>query len=327
MFTREQIQRFLLATLPAVDPTMRMDAGESMAMARQLEFFFAKVYEFEYPDSMGRRLVPVDTSVPTGARAHTYRMFEDVGQAELITSYADDLPLVEATGKEYATPIVSFGAGYFISIQELRSAAMMGVAIDARKAKTVRDVMERKLDSLIAIGDAKVGMTGFSNNAGVSLVGGLTGSWANPATSTDNIQKDFEKIAQTVFNNTLGIHGNPENGSKLTVALATSQYSALASRRLDTYNMITMLEYIKAHNPFIADIVPWARLSTADAGGTGPRVVCFHKDPDVIETVIPQDFEMLAPQPRSLGYSVPCHMRWGGVVIRRPKAIVYADGC
>jgi hypothetical protein len=327
MFTREQIQRYLQATMPMVDPTVRMDANETLAMARQLEFFFAKVYEFEYPESMGRRLVPVDTSVPTGARSHTYRMFEDVGQAKLITSYSDDLPQVEATGKEYATPIVSFGASYSISIQELRSAAMMGLAIDARKAKTVRDVMERKLDSLICQGDAQVSMTGLANNAGVSLAAGLTGSWANPATTTDNIQKDWEKIAQTVFNATLGIHGNPENGSQLTVAVAPAQYSALAARRIDGYNMMTMLEYIKAHNPFIKQILPWARLATQDAAGTGPRVIAFHQDPDVVETVIPQDFEMLAPQPKSLGYSVPCHMRWGGVVIRRPKAIVYADGC
>jgi hypothetical protein len=137
----------------------------------------------------------------------------------------------------------------------------------------------------------------------------------------------LEKISKTVFDNSKGIYGNPDTGSKLTLAMGTAQYSLIATKRIDTFNMMTVLEYAKAHIPFIGDIKPWSRLDLANQAGNGARIVCFPSDPDVVSTVIPQDFEMLPMQPKALGYSVPCHMRWGGVVVRYPVGMVYADGC
>lgn len=322
----DTIQKILATTLPSVDPSFRGDANETLAFARQLEHFFSKVYDVKYPDSMGRSLVPVDTSVPTGARSHTYRQFDDVGEASLITDYANDLPTVEAYGKEYTEKVVPIGNAFFISIQDLRSAAMLGIDIDTRKAEGARKIMERKLDALIAVGDSSVSMKGVANNASVNTVSGLTGSWSTATAA--QIQADLEKIAKTVFDQSKGVYGNPDTGTALTLAVGTAQYSLLATKRLDTFNMTTVLEYVKSGKiPFISDIKPWSRLDLADAEGDGPRIIAMPQDPDVVSTIIPQDFEMLPMQPKALGYSVPCHMRWGGVVVRYPVGMVYADGC
>jgi len=322
----DTINRILNHTLHSVDPQFRGDANETLAFARQLEHFFAKMYEVQYPESVGRKIVPVDTSVPTGARAHTYRMLDDVGEAAIIDDYSNDLPSVDAYGKEYSEKIVPIGNSFFISIQDLRSASMLGIDIDSRKANAARKVMERKLDALIATGDSSVSMKGIANNASVNLVSSLTGSWATATAA--QIQADLEKISKTVFDQSKGVYGNPDNpSSKLTLAMGTAQYSRLASLRIDTFNMMTVLEYAKQHIPFIGDIVSWSRLDTADAEGDGPRIIAFPQDPDVVSTIIPQDFEMLPMQPKALGYSVPCHMRWGGVVVRYPVGMVYADGC
>lgn len=323
---RDTLLAILNASLPSVDPQFRGDANETLAFARQLEHFFSKLYEIKYPDVMGRMLVPVDTSVPTGARSHTYRQFDDVGEAVIVNDYSNDLPAVEAFGKEYTEKVIPIGNSFFISIQDLRSAAMLGIDIDTRKAEGARKVMERKLDSLIAIGDTSVSMTGVANNANVGTVSGLTGSWSTATAA--QIQADLEKIAKTVFDNSKGIFGNPDTGTQLSLAVGTAQYSLLATKRIDTFNMMTVLEYVKAgHIPFIRDVKPWSRLDTADAGGTGPRIIAMPQDPDVVSTIIPQDFEMLPMQPKALGYTVPCHMRWGGVVVRYPVGMVYADGC
>jgi hypothetical protein len=336
---RNKIIRYLNATLPSVDPMWRGDANETIAMARQLEHFFAKIYEVEYPLTKGRKLIPVDTSVPSGASAHTYRMFDEVGQAKLIASYADDLPLVNATGKEYANPVRGIGDAFFLSIQDIRASAMLGVDLDTRLANTARDVMERKLDALMASGDSTAGLGGFATNAdvltgclnGAGVTGGtdVTGSWVASATAAQ-IQADLEKIAKAIFVNTKGIHGDPDS-SKLTVALPTDLFAKLSSTRLDGFNMITLREYLIEHCPFIGEIVSWSRLDaigkTGGASSGGGRVVVYSKDADVVQAVIPQEFEMLPMQPKALGYYVPCHMRFGGVTIRYPKAMQYVDGC
>jgi hypothetical protein len=317
-----------MTTLPAVDPGFRGDANETLVFARQLEYFFSKVYEFEYPEAMGRKIVPIDTSVPSGAEAHIYRMTDELGEARVIDSYADDLPLVDAYGQEHAEKIVGLAAAFMISIQDLRRAAMAGIPLDTKKANIARRVMERKLDMLLATGDSKTGMIGFANNsevptaAGVSL--GLTGSWGTATAA--QIQADVEKIGAQVFKQTKGIHGNPDNGSKLTLAVDTDSYARLASLRIDTFNMMTVLEYIKTKNPFIADVVSWSRLNKANAGGNGPRIVAYDKNPDVLSGVLSQDFEMLPMQPKALSYLVPCHMRFGGTIYRYPLAALYADG-
>ncbi len=335
MLNQEAIRRHLEATLPMASPGYRVDANETIAMARQLEYFFAKIYEVEYPLTEWRKLIPIDTSVPTGAQAHTFRMFDQVGSAKIVTTYAEDLPLVDATGKEYANPIRSIGAAFFLSIQDIRAAAMLGIDLDTRKANTARDVIERKIDALAAVGDVASGLPSLALNGDVTVLNGagvtggtdLTGNWS--AASATQIQADLEKLTKVPFDQTLGIHGGTDR--KLTVVLPTTLYSLLATKRLDSFNMVTLLEYLEAHLPFVGEITSWARLNTigklAGANTGGNRIVVFSKDPDVVSAIVPQDFEMLPMQPKSLGYYVPCHMRFGGVVTRYPKAMVYADGC
>ena len=52
----------------------------------------------------------------------------------------------------------------------------------------------------------------------------------------------------------------------------------------------------------------------ADAAGTGPRMLTYQRDPEILELIIPQDFEQFPPQARNLAFVVPCHARIGGVV-------------
>ena len=76
----------------------------------------------------------------------------------------------------------------------------------------------------------------------------------------------------------------------------------------------------------ITDVDFWHKLDLADAAGTGPRMVTYQRDPEVLELVIPQEFEQFPPQARNLAFVVPCHARVGGVVVYYPLAIVYTDG-
>jgi hypothetical protein len=318
---RDTIVRMLGNLLPIVDPAYRADANETLAMARQLEHFFAKIYTKKFPDSKGRLLVPVNNEVNTGARSHTYVMTEEFGEARIIHDYAEDLPMVDLNGKEFTSKIVPVVAGFHFSLQDLRSAAMLGMSIDSMKATLARKSIERKIDQLICTGDAASGITGMANNANVPLATGLTGTWQGAAATV--IQADIEKICTQLFINCAGTI--PEERS-VTIAVDVATYARLTTLRIDTFNMRTVLDYLLESNRMIKEIVSWSRLSKVASGGTARRLVAYVKDPDTLETIIPQEFEILPAQPRALTFVVPCHARFGGVKVVYPLQMLYADG-
>ena len=105
---------------------LRLDAGETAALARQLEHIYAKTYDVKYAELKARRFIPIDTSVDAGAEFFTYRQWDIFGMAKLIANYADDLPRVDTLAREFAAPIKSLGASYGFSIQDMSRAAMSG---------------------------------------------------------------------------------------------------------------------------------------------------------------------------------------------------------
>jgi hypothetical protein len=321
---RALLTALLTSTLPFVDKQFKGDANETMAMAKSLEHYFAKVYETKYPPSKGRLIVPIDTSVPSGAQSHTYRESNDVGEAKVLASYAEDVPMVNGYGTEQTEKIIPIADGYYISIQDLRAAALMGQNIDERLANQARKVMERTFDNLLAIGSATHGMTGFANNANVPVdPSATTGGW--DTASSDVIQADLEVMAREVFDTTKGAHGDPDVDGGVTLVLPSTAFSLIAGKRLDEFHDTTILEWAKSKLTFIKEITSWGRLDTAGAS-SATRAVAFAKDPDVVSGILPQDFEQMPPQPRGLGFQVSCHMRFGGVVWRYPLAGAYFDG-
>lgn len=87
-----------------------------------------------------------------------------------------------------------------------------------------------------------------------------------------------------------------------------------------------MQDFIAA-NPWVTEIEAWDQLALADAAGTGPRIVAYHKDPEVLSLEIPQEYEQLPPQPVSLSFVINTHARCAGVLIPFPLGVAYMDGC
>ena len=105
-------------------------------------------------------------------------------------------------------------------------------------------------------------------------------------------------------------------------------YNRFASTRISTTGdtHTTAMQAFLQSNPYITRIESWNKLALADAAGTGPRAVCYKRDPEVLELVIPQEYEELPPQPKGFMYDIPCHARCGGVVVYYPLAMAYMDG-
>lgn len=296
--------------------TIRHDAGETAFVLKQLEYVSKKMYETKYPAMLGRQFIPVNTEVPTGAQTWSYKMWDSFGAAKIIHSYADDLPLVGRTATEFVQNIRSIGDGYGWSIQDIRSALYSNVPLQADLALAARRAAEIKADELLAVGSDADGIVGFLNNPNVPDVSLTNGAWA--AATAAEILADLHQLANSVAISTYNIYQAD------TLLLDTTSFHLIATKPMSDLTGETVLSTFLKQSPYVRNVDQWWRLDTAASGGT-PLAVAYARSPEVLEAIIPQEFEQFPPQPKMLTFFVPCHMRCGGTVIKYPIAVAFTD--
>jgi len=300
--------------------TIRNDAKFTANLSRELEHVRSLTYDIVYPEMKARQLIPVDGSVSNGAETVTYRQWDMLGMAKIIHDFADDLPLVDSLVEEFTSKIRSLGAKYHYSIQDIRAAGMSGSQLPARRARMARRSIEQAIEDIAALGNTKAGLVGFAKHPNVSLISPVTGSWAT-ATGAEMVE-DMNTLVNGV------VIANKETFLPDTIALDITSFTRFSSTRISTTGdtHTTALQAFLASNPYIKEVVSWNKLALADAAGTGPRAVCYKKDPEVLELVIPQEYEEMPPQQVDLKFHIPCHARIGGCVVYYPLAMGYMDG-
>lgn len=308
--------------LAAVAPNggIRLDANETAIFSRQLEHVEERLFEVKYPTGHGIEMVPLLTKIDPGAAEYTYRAFDHAGRAERVANYAGNPPRVDIQGLEVTNRLHSYWTSYGYSVQDLRAAAMAHLPIEERRATAARNVLMRKLDENIWVGDTTVAVYGLANSTLVDVVSVVTGTWSSAQPS--QILADLQKLVNA---SSLASNGEEEPD---TVAMSITAYQILTTRYIDTTNYNkTILAAFKEANPNIKKVAPSFRLELANAGGTGGRLVAYKNDPEKLEALVPVEFETFPVQAKSMSFDVTCHMRCGGVVIRYPDSVKYMDGC
>jgi hypothetical protein len=298
---------------------IHMDAGETAALARQLEHIYAQTYDIRYAELKARRFIPIDTSVDSGAEFYTYRQWNMFGMAQIIANYADDLPRVDALAKEFPAPIKSLGASYGFSIQDMRRAAMSNSQLENRRAKAARRAHEQAVDAIGALGNADAGLGGFLNNANVPIISPDNAPWS--AATSLQIVADLNKLVNSIVTATL------ETFVPDTVLLDNASFQIINTQPMSSTGDSdkTILRWFLENNPYITNIDQWNKLNTAGVAAA-TRLVAYQRSEEVLALVIPQEFEQFPPQAKNLEFVVPTHSRIGGVRVQYPLAIAYMDG-
>ena len=291
------------------------DADDTRFLTRQLEQVETEVYQKLFTPAKARFFIPLQPGVSRSADTYTYQMTEHVGQAKIIANYADDLPRVDVLGTDRSTKIVSVGDSFAYSLQDLRRAADNGIPLEQERVSAARDAMERQIDDQWALGGP--GMDGFLVHPNVPIVARTAGAWS--AVSSEGILADMNKLAQSIVTATKEAH-IPD-----TLILDTESFGRVATQLIGTSGDKTILETFLAKSPYIRSVEQWTRLDNAGAAGAR-RIVAYQKSRQVLSGLAPIDFEMMPPEPKNLAWSVACHGRAGGTIVRYPKAIVYMDG-
>ena len=309
---------------------MRADSGEFAGFVRSFEHIYAQTWDVLYPQYKGRNLVPLDTSVAAGSESYTWRQFDRAGEAMIVKDYAKDFPSVELSGKEFRNNIVSLGVSYAYSMMEIRNSAMMNLPIEAKKALYARQVMEQKVDSMIAWGDASSKINGIANATNLIDSGTSTGysgtasaNWVTSLASNtvSAVLADVNAMAGQIFQQSLGLFGAAKELSLLCpTSVMQSLQAAQAITPTGIFLDISVADYILRTSPQIKEIVHWPALdkNAPGASSTHDTVLLAKLDPMVMSAVIPQDFEQLPPEVHGMRFSVACHMRHGGVMLHYP---------
>jgi hypothetical protein len=300
-----------------IQRTHRMDASEAFHFARQLEAIKAAAYDVKYPELKARTFIPVDNSADPGAETITYRQYDQVGIAKPAGNYAGDSPRVDVFGKEFTQKVNGWRDSYGYSTQDIRRSRFAGTDIDMKRAQAARRAMEEALDVFAASGNTALAVTGLTNNTNIPLVVlPNLGAWSGltPTQILDNLNTLEASIVTTTNESII-----PD-----TLILDTFSYAWIARTSVGTDNQMTILKSYLANSPHIKNVDSWHRLNTAGAGSIR-RIVCYKRDPEILQLNVPMEFMQHPPQMRGLEFVVECEARFGGLELHYPKGVAHAD--
>lgn len=317
-----------LPSLDAVDAGFRqqcvmaqVDAAETLAFARQLEQVSSRVFKIQYPELKASTLIPVNNEVAEGVESLTYRIWDSYVMAKIVGNYSTDYPLVNATAREVTTTFFKVGDAYMYSVDDLRAAARGGIPLQSDFAAAARRGIELAREEIAAVGSPEKGTFGLANHPNVSIVTLPTGSWASAGTDGLELLADLNYLVTTMAVNTNEILAVD------TIVLPYSLYRIatlkLVSSTGDNASNISVLEMFRQQNPGV-EVISWNKLETADAGG-GPRIVAYKRSSDVLEFLVQTEFETFPAEYRALTWTIYCRGAFGGVIVKQPAGILYAD--
>jgi len=301
------------------DAGERIDANETLTVARSLLAVEAAPIWKNYLPPVWRSLFPIDGTVPEWADAHAYEEIDEIGDADVVDDYADDAPEVDVKSTEQMGRVIPIRSSFGYSVHDLRKAGQLLMPLDTAKAIAARDVYERRLEKLVAFGwnpTATNGIKGITNAANITHATDAAGVWS--AASVATIQAEVENLIKTIETTTNGIHETN------LVLFPQTEWSIIRTKRLDNFNQATILDYFRKVFPEIT-FAKWNRLNLAGNNGTGGRVMAFERGPQNAKVVIPMEFRTHPVQQRGLMYKVECEGRYGGWKIPKPKSIAYMD--
>lgn len=305
---------------------VKLDADESIFFGRELEKVKTKTYDILFPEYKALSLIPMGEEVDPGAETIKYEQYEEVGIAQILASYSDDVPRADVKGKEFRSPVKPLASSYGYNLQEIRAAKMAGKPLAQKKANAAKRAIDYKQNLIGFFGDSATGLLGLINHPNIQEYtvpadgaggGGNSKLWANK--TAEQILRDMNGVCNQIFEVSMGVH------QATTLLLPLTSYTKAATTMMGTNANETILSFFLKTNPFVKEVTWLNELKDAGAAGVD-RMIAYMKNPDVLTLEIPQPFEQLPVQEEGFEFITYCHQRTGGVIVYYPMAICFADG-
>lgn len=312
-----EVTEEMLAEVEMAAATLRLDSAETAFFARELEVLKSRTFDIKYPSLKARQYIPVSHDASPADETITYQQWDAQGMAVVVSHWAQDVPKVELAGKEFTTKIKEIAIDFGYSLAEMRKSAAVGRSLPDRKASKAREFIERGIDEVGAFGIPEASMPGFVNHPNIPIVVLPTGDWAT-ATAEEILADLNYMVSQIIVN-------SKQTEEPDSVLLPTDLFLIVSQKVAGSDLKDTILGIFLKTNPYIRRVESWVKLDAANAAGTDGRIICYKRDPNVLELEIAGEFEMGAPIAEKRGFSVGCSAWVGGVVVYYPLAICFAD--
>ena len=307
-----------------------LDANETVMFARDLEIIKKKAYDIRYPELKATQLIPVSLDAGPGAETITYRQYNSVGLAKIISNYADDLPRSDVKGKEFTSSVKSLGSAFGYSLQEIRGSALAGKNLEQRKANSARKSIDEAINNIAWNGDSASNLLGFINNPNVTRVSAPNDGTGSATTFVSKTPAFILRDLNGLVNGIVELTKNTEHPDTLLLPLA--QYNYLATTPYSAYSDKTILKFFMETNLYIKRVEAVNELKDAGIGvqsgvSAGEDIAIAYKyDSDKLTLELPVPFEQLAVEKRNLEFVTDCHARIGGVIIYYPLSVAILEG-
>ncbi len=313
---------------------LRVDANETAAYSRELEYVHNEVITAKYPDLKWRNIMPLKSGAPLGATAHRWFETDGFGEAEWLENMAtEEFPTAEVNGAEQTGKIKSLGAKWIVTVEDLRAAALMRTNVDAEKAKLVKRAIESKFDKA-AFGTYNTlngGFKGLCHNDNSTDYATSVCNWFTESTvggDPQEIVADVRGALEAAFIDTKGAFSQfdmflpPEIGILLDRPMFKA--STVGSDTITQYLSQSIGQYLLATLPMLRSITKDC-FRLANAGNSKHRVMLYPRDPEVFDVFVPLDFEQFAPQLSGMAFTTHCHAKYAGLRMKHIKAVRRID--
>ncbi len=299
-------------------------------MQQQASYIEPQIYEIQYPEIQYPDLVPIDTSGNEWAKSKTFYSSDKVGQAAWLHHMAADIPFADIVRTKYEQGIEMAGIGYYYTLEELGVAMQIpNMNLTTERGDAARRAYEEFMEIITFVGDATKNWTGLVNSDAIVTHGAVPADGTSSGTTWASktpalIIRDVNAILTGIYTDSLTV----EMADTLLVPI--TQFTLLANTQLPN-TTLNLLGWIKQYNTYTAitnqplTIRAVRGLDTVGVGGTA-RMIAYRNDPQVLKLHLPMPHKFLQPmQVTALRYDVPGVFRTGGLEIRRPGSVRYAD--
>jgi hypothetical protein len=297
-----------------------LDAADTVFFARELEQIKNRTIETLYAPLNYSRLIPIDDTTHPGADTVTYTQYDFTGKAKVISNYADDIPRVDISGKQFTSNIRSIADYYEVTLMELRAAQFTGKPVSDLKAKVALNAHQQTMSDLAFYGDAEKGIVGWLTAPGINKAAvagnGAAKKFENktPALMLEDLNEMKTYVMKTT-NGALKVD---------TFVLPISQYCRISNTQYAPGTDTTVLQFFLENSPGIT-VEMANELQGAFPGGTD-GMIAYKKDKSVFWQEIPQFAESFPPQQVKLAYQIFFHSRHGGTIVAQPQSQVFRYG-
>jgi len=181
----------------------------------------------------------------------------------------------------------------------------------------MNNAAERNFEIVGLQGHSSSNIVGMYNDANVSLIAALTGTWSGATQA--QILADIRNFLHTIKTN------SESNYTPNRLIIPEDLWVYLGARNVNTDR--TVMELLMAEFRSLSIIEGSARTNTYDAGGTGPRIMAFYYDEALGAIVEARPFTLEPAEKRGWSYRIPGRNKLGGASIHVPLTFGYMDGC